>query len=159
LVVSFTDLAQALSEEFPPQGHDLVSMAEFQEPLEAMLDLAVVRDVPFTGPVVAPGGLGRHLPDLVSGLRDESRDVPFLERDPLAELLVDLGKAPGQRPDEVGQLILRFFAEVLFDLVVPVDRAALPSRRPPGAAGSAEWFGVLVLPRGLVLVVLIPIIV
>ena len=71
-----------------------------------MPDLAVVRDVPFTGPVVLPGGLGRHLPDLAAGLRDESPDVPFLERDSLAELLVDLGKGSDQRPDEVGQLTL-----------------------------------------------------
>ena len=68
-------------------------MAEFQEPLEAMPDPAVVRDVPFIGPVVPPGRLGRDLPDLAAGLRDESPDVPFLERDPLAELLVDLGEA------------------------------------------------------------------
>ena len=127
--MGFADLPQPLLDQLPPERHDLVGMAEVQEPLEAVPDRAVVGDVAFVVPVVLPGGLGRDLPDLAAGLRDELIDVPFLERDPLAEFLVDLGEAPHERPGEVGQLALRLVADVLLDLGVPVGRDGRPLAR------------------------------
>ena len=114
-------------------------MAEFQQPLEAMPDAAVVGDVPFIIPVVPPGRLGRDLPDLVAGLLEQSIDVPFLECDPLAKLLVDFGKASRQGPDKVGQFALRLCAEVLLDLVVPVCRSAFGRPNSRGSASSSLY--------------------
>ncbi len=47
-------------------------------------------------------------------LREASPNVPFpsSQRDPLAKLLKNLGKASDQRPDKVGQLTLRPVAEM-----------------------------------------------
>ena len=55
LVVRLTDLPHSLPDELPAQRYDFIGMAEFQQALKAMADLAVIRDMTFATPVVPPG--------------------------------------------------------------------------------------------------------